>query len=169
MPVDIKRLTYNDLDLYKTLRFQAVKEEVYAFGKTYEEENAQPDSYHINRIEGCNNHNAVFFAFFESNATGMVYLTFTQDLKNRHSVELSGMYIKPEFRNKGIAQKLLDYSFEYLREFPFVTKVRLSIIEGRNEAANLYKKVGFNEVGQYKDELYINGSYFDEILFEKFL
>ena len=66
--------------------------------------------------------------------------------------ELKRMYVRPEFRGRGLAKLMLDHLAEYARGFG-VTILRLETGIAQSEAIGLYERAGFQQIppfGQYR-------------------
>ena len=75
--------------------------------------------------------------------------------------ELKRIYLKKEYRGKGIGQKLLEMAIEIGRELKF-DKMRLDTLPSMEVAINLYIKLGFYEIHSYRFNP-IKGAKFFEI------
>ncbi|RST61660.1 GNAT family N-acetyltransferase [Siminovitchia terrae] len=64
-----------------------------------------------------------------------------------HTDEIVGVipeiYVLPQYRKRGIAEKLCNEAFKHLEEEGF-KRVQLNVFEG-NQAKHLYQKLGFQE------------------------
>jgi ribosomal-protein-alanine N-acetyltransferase len=78
---------------------------------------------------------------------------FTEiELLEGNLARINGLTVKEEFRNRGIAKKILDFALDFLREKK-VGRILL-LVKQRNEAAKkLYKEAGFEFIGMYHREL----------------
>lgn len=99
----------------------------------------------FNQIE---NIETVVIAYFNNIAVGCGCFKKYNDT----CVEIKRMYVKPEYRGKGIAIKILNE----LENWAKVKGYKSSILETglkQNEAINLYSKLGYYQIenfGQYK-------------------
>lgn len=78
-----------------------------------------------------------------------------------------GIYIGEKNQwGKGYAKEavklILDFGFDILN----IRKVKLDVVSENTSAINMYKKLGFKEVGIYKAERFINGEYKDLLIME---
>jgi ribosomal-protein-alanine N-acetyltransferase len=83
--------------------------------------------YHLQR-------NIVFKIEVENKTAGYILW-----LNRKKYFRLYSLAISTKFQNQGLAKKLLDYSFEHLKEKSFSLEVRVSNIA----AIKLYEKFGF--------------------------
>lgn len=86
-----------------------------------------------------NNENYVyFFIIYDSEKVGYIGLS-----KKKNHMFLSKIYIKKNFRYKGIGTK----SFDFIKEFTFTNnykKIRLSVNKYNTKTIDVYKEWGFN-------------------------
>lgn len=74
--------------------------------------------------------------------------------------ELKRMYVKKEFRNKGIGKKLLQMVIEESKKLGY-EKIQLDTISTMKEAIYLYEKFGFVEISAYRYNPFENAKYFE--------
>lgn len=79
--------------------------------------------------------------------------------------ELKRMYVKKEFRNKGIGKKLLQSAIEESKKLGY-EKIQLDTISTMTEAISLYEKFGFAEISSYRYNPFENAKYFELNLIE---
>src|SRR5690625_1829038 len=81
-----------------------------------------------------------------------------------------GLYIGEETaRGKGYAKeayRLIEY---FAKAHLNIRKIRLNVVYDNESAASLWNSLGFEQVGIFKKERFINGGYMDLILMEKFI
>lgn len=84
----------------------------------------------------------ILLSFFEDDIVkGYIYLKpIETDDKNCYLID--GLYVLKEYRNNGIAKKLLDEGLKLLKE-KNISFVDISVMEDNKIAYNLYKKYGF--------------------------
>ena len=87
------------------------------------------------------------------------------DLLNRTAV-IGIMLGNPNYQRKGYGieavKLILDYGFSFLN----LRNISLSVFEYNEPAYNLYKKVGFKEVGRLRKALEIMGKTYDVIIMD---
>lgn len=97
----------------------------------------------------------------EMSAAGFVLTRYAADEE-----ELLLIAVSPEHRRKGIAQLLIDHLFEQSRARG-VSRIFLEMRRG-NPAIHLYRKVGFEPIGQRRDYYrFANGEREDAITFAR--
>ena len=80
-----------------------------------------------------------------------------------HNANL-GISVKKEFWKKGIASIVMKELIKFSKESSVIRNLRLTVKSDNGNARNLYKKFGFNEVGVFKNAMYVNGVYYNEII-----
>lgn len=90
--------------------------------------------------------------------------TGKQSKKTRHTGEY-GVAILPEWRGKGLGQKMLSSLIKWASQNPEVEIMELQVFSGNTIARELYKKAGFEEVGHVKRAFKLDdGSYEDNVI-----
>lgn len=74
--------------------------------------------------------------------------------------ELKRMYVKPEYRNKGIGRKILEYSIESAKKFNY-EKMKLDTDDLMQAAIKLYLDFGFEEIPAYRNNPNVCARYFE--------
>ena len=77
-----------------------------------------------------------------------------------------GLVILPKYRGLGIGRKLINSCLKIVRNKSLFKKITLSCFHNNHIALNLYKKLGFKEVGRKTYQFFINEEWLDEVLFE---
>ncbi len=121
-------------------------------------DNAHRDIYDVKqlRLAICSNQKALL---------GLIDL-FDFDPKH-HRAGLGIVVLETEQRNNGIGSEaislLMDYAFSTLD----LRQLFANVGSDNPASLHLFKKMGFVEVGVKKDWLFSNGTYKDEVLFQK--
>ncbi|HEY2379763.1 MAG TPA: GNAT family N-acetyltransferase [Terriglobia bacterium] len=75
--------------------------------------------------------------------------------------EMKRLFVRPEFRGKGIALKLASKIIEEARQIGY-SAMRLDTIAGKMAAAiALYRRLGFRQIPPYYDNPIPNAAYFE--------
>ena len=83
--------------------------------------------------------------------------------KENDIAELKRMYIKPSYRQKGIATMLLENSLLIATTLGY-KKIRLDTLANMTPAINLYKQHGFYEIEPYYFNPEENAVFFEKLL-----
>ncbi len=163
--MSIRRLSTQDIFIYRELRLMALQESPTAFGSSLEEESAYQTDDFAARLRNPKSPDAVVFgAFGEGDPApllGMLGFGREDRLKRVHSGFLWGMYVQPQNRGRGIAAALLDAALAYARTVAGLRQVTLGVTSTNLPAVMLYQSRGFVPYGLEPDYLCIKGAYHD--------
>lgn len=106
---------------------------------------------------------AILTIWMERKIAGMNGLFY----ENRDTVAIWGMFIRKEFRGRGLGEKLMNEIEKEIRKDKTVNKIQVSVTVSQIRALKLYKKLGFKEISRINGKIKFNGDSYDEILMEK--
>jgi ribosomal protein S18 acetylase RimI-like enzyme len=164
--IEIRRLTAEDAQAYYGLRLEALEREPLAFGESSEEHRSITIES-IGKRLGSNEEGAealVLGAFTEDAFVGMAGLARFTGPKKRHKAMIWGVYVKPEWRRKGIARVLLTEIVERAKAIPGIEQITLSVATEQSAAKKLYESLGFQDYGREPRTLKVGDRYVDEDL-----
>lgn len=162
MKVKIIKIDKNRWKEFRDLRLFALKTEKFSFLTTYEEDNKNKSSDWKRKMD------TTIFAEVNGKLVGMAAYFFATKKRVRHIADILAVYVLPEFRGEGIAQKLFDYIIKECKKNK-IKKIELEVFENNLSAKKFYLKNGFKVVGKLKNEFLVDGKYYDEIMMEKFI
>ena len=119
-------------------------------------ENSNIDVYKVNQLR-------LVISDYNNNCLGLVDL-FDADFKNNNAG--IGVLINKDSRNNGYAKEALEIVIKYSSSYLNLHQLYCNIIEDNTLSINLFKKLGFKQVGLKKDWIYFNGEYKNEYLFQ---
>lgn len=149
---------------FRDLRLEALREEPLAFGSSLDEEKVKTGSWE-RELKGLGN-KKWYFSEVDGDLVGMAAIKFSQKNKFKHLATLVGVYVKKDFRGRGIARLLTEKILEDAFKTPQVKKIRLLVNASQKPAVGLYEQLGFKVVGRFRDEFFINGIYYDALAME---
>ena len=164
MPQDrftIRTLTAADVELYRTLRLEALRDTPMAFSSSYEEEALLSLDAFQARLPS-DGISAVFVAFDGDTAVGMAGFQKNAQLKSRHKGVMWGVYVSPACRGFGLAGRLVDAVIERAR--CNVILLECGVAVSNAPARRVYHARGFVPYGIELKAICIDGEYFDEEL-----
>lgn len=138
----IRRLGPDEGDLLKELRLSALRDAPTAFGATWEEAVAYPDSVWRERLHP--DANPAFVWEDEHGAHGLV--VGVHDPPGQ-VVHLVAMWVRPTARGTGAADALVAAVLEWARR-QAERRVRLRVTAGNERAERLYGRHGFVRTGR---------------------
>jgi RimJ/RimL family protein N-acetyltransferase len=135
----------SDVALYKRVRLAALQTDPDAFGSNYEREIGFDDATWRSRMSGFDGRKgAVFVDEVDDRATGIVGIGFSEQPAD---TQLWGMWVAPESRRTGAAQRLVDSAIQWSRDVSAKT-VTLWVVRSNAAAIALYERNGFVATGE---------------------
>lgn len=153
------RLLPNDWTKYRDIRLLALQSDPHAFGSSFEEESG------LSETDWRNRNTSMWFAENDGDIVGLIGLLRCENLASKHCGFMVALWVKPQYRNQGIASTLVERLKDAEAE-PGIRKISLHVSETQQAAKRLYEKLGFKEVGLVKANLFKDGKYLDEYLME---
>jgi RimJ/RimL family protein N-acetyltransferase len=102
------------------------------------------------------------FGAVDDRLVGILGLMRDRHIKAAHKVQLSGMYVAPSHRRRGIGAQLLQAAIAHARQLPGVACIHLSVSDATPAARRLYERAGFEVWGSEPDALRYDGKSFIE-------
>ena len=162
-PFIIRRLLASDLEDYRNIRLEALRNEPESFGSTYGIEASRPLTEHATRIASS----AVFGAYADETIVGMIGFKQEDGPKDAHKGFVWGFYVRPENRRQGVGADLISALIGFARDS--VEQLTLTVVQGNDAAVSLYKRFGFDIYGIEPKALKSTTGYSDEVLMILFL
>ncbi len=76
--------------------------------------------------------------------------------------------VKKEYWNQGIGTEMIKRIFEQAKNLK-IRIIELEVIADNERGINLYHKMGFADIGIYKDYFFVNGIFKDAVVMQKIL
>ena len=92
---------------------------------------------------------------------GIVAVTRASQSKRRHKADLHGMYVKPEFRGRGIGRALLQEVLRLACVMSGLEEIHLVVATHNREAVALYERFGFEHAWTEDRALKVGTDYVD--------
>lgn len=152
---NIIKLDLSQWQDYKNIRLDALKSDPQAFLSSYKREAGWLDEKWMSRLQETFKPGSwLLFAKIPSGELiGMVGgYRDSNDLVN-HSAQVWGVYVKQQYRGKGVAKALMK---EILEEFSLVDDIETAILEvntDQKSAKKLYETFGFAVSKTYRQKL----------------
>jgi GNAT superfamily N-acetyltransferase len=154
--MDVRVLTAQDVEAFRTIRLRALQEHPEAFGSSYEIEAALSLDDMAKWLDGT-----IFGAYDEGALVGIISIRQSGSQKTKHRANIGAMYVASEARGKGAGQALMDVALNKARSFADVEDVVLAVTVGNDAARRLYLRSGFTPYSIDPRYLKIDGQYFD--------
>ena len=154
----VQRLAARDAKDFRDIRLEGLTRHPEAFAASLEYEEAQPLEWFAARLT----ENVVIGAHDGGHLVGVIGLYVPPSAKELHKGIVWGMYVRGEWRYRGIGAALLT---ALLREAAaIVEEVRLTVVTTNVSAVRLYERMGFTAYGSEPRALKVGNCYHDELL-----
>jgi len=161
-PYRLAPLEANDIDSYRQLRLEALRDAPTAFGSSYETEAGLRASHYRERLtRSPENH--VLGAWSGGTLIGMAGFFREVTPKRRHIGSIWGMYVTPAARGQGLGRQLLVRIVDRARKIEGLEHILLTVVSDNEVARRLYESVGFETWGIEPAGLKVDGIDYDEI------
>ncbi|EKD58477.1 MAG: Acetyltransferase [uncultured bacterium] len=165
--MEIYKLNQNDWETYKKLRLEALRESPQAFGDSFVESALLSDNHWKEEFE---NPKSIIMVARECQEIFAMAAAYQEDgEKMKHIAYVWGVYVKKDYRGKGMGQKMMEALLDEIYAIGEIEKVDLNVNTSQIGAVRLYEKLGFVIAGTLHRELKVDGRYYDEHVMEKLL
>lgn len=164
--IEIRRLTADDAHAFFSLRLEALERDPLAFTESAAEHHAITIENIAKKLgsDGDNNDSFVLGAFNQDALIGMVGFARLAPEKRRHKAMIWGVYVREEWRGKGIARVLMSEVLARAKTVDGLEQILLSVGTKQNVARKLYQSFGFVVYGHEEHTLKVGDEYVDEEL-----
>lgn len=161
----------DEWEAFRDLRLLSLQDSPTAFLATYEDELQVPEEKWKKRIEGSllSQVGEMVVARNGTKLVGLVGVQYMQHAKMRHVAHVWGTYVDPKYRGQGLGRKLVEEILRMAREHTGIKKIKIEVVPEQISAYELYKKMGFQMIGVSHGDLFVDGTYYDEIMMEMML
>jgi ribosomal protein S18 acetylase RimI-like enzyme len=157
----IRVLTPHDVETYRALRLEALRNEPAAFAssaKDFEKESLESIAKRLHAVEFGN---FTLGVFDKEKLIGIATFFVEPRVKTEHKGHVFGMYVTPSARGKGVAKLLLQTLIERVKTYPSIKKLNLSVMTTQQAAKKLYTSLGFEVYGFERIALKLGEDYLD--------
>ncbi len=161
--ITIRHAKPADVESFRALRLEALKNHPDAFGQAYADAAAKENEYWLNRLNINEVEDALFFAEKDSQLIGMTGIHRSMAVKAKHAAMIWGVYVKPEWRGNHISESLIQSCVEWAKTQGVVI-VKLAVVTGNLSALRCYEKCGFKTYGTEPKAIFYDDVYYDEYL-----
>ena len=159
----IRHATLADVNSFRELRLEALKNHPTAFGQDYTENLLQPQKYWEEKLTVKSEEQALFFAEQNGQLIGMTGIFRRLSKKSMHSASIWGVYVKPEWRGRHISEALAHSCLNWAKQQNVIV-VKLGVLTNNFSAIRCYERCGFSTYGTEPKAISYDGVYYDEYL-----
>ncbi len=155
-PWVIRRLLAADLNIWKSIRQQALKSAPLAFGRTLVSFAAQSDQDHVERLLGS----TVYGAFAGDRIIGSAAWYPIDYVTENHRGKINSVFVSPDYQGQGVSDLLMAAIKQ--DAIGKVLQLELTVTVGQDRAIAFYQRQGFEIIGTLPRALCHDGVYSDE-------
>jgi RimJ/RimL family protein N-acetyltransferase len=157
--ITIRRATAADVEALRELRLEGLRSHPVAFGTDYETDSNRSRQEWEKRLQDS----AIYMAWDGETAVGMAGIYPGRSRKTGHQASVWGVYVRPGFRDRGLAGKLIEHCLQWARESQ-LRIVYIAAASTNTAAIRCYARCGFSVYGLQPKALLYDGVYYDELL-----
>jgi ribosomal protein S18 acetylase RimI-like enzyme len=163
--IEIRRFLEPDAQAFYRLRLEALENEPNAYTES-PDEHRQMTARALAKLgtDSADNSQIVLGACSDEEFIGLAGLGQLDAQKTRHKARLWGVYVKPEWRRKGVARVLVTELIRRARSMPGLEQITLSVADPESAAMQLFRSFGFEVYGHAVRALKVGDHYVDEEL-----
>jgi GNAT superfamily N-acetyltransferase len=157
-PISIRRISPDEVDVFRRIRLEALRCEPASFASRYEDWVVLPEQEWRQRLNS-----PVFAAFSKSEPIGIMGLVRFRPKKMTHRASLVMVYVRESFRGTGLAKVLLGAVVKFARD-EGVLQLELGVNAENSAAQRFYERNGFVEAGRIPGGLLDGERQIDDII-----
>lgn len=157
--ITVRLLTPDDAPLFRSLRLEALTLEPQAFASSLSDWSRMTEEDWRARLEAVD----VFVAFEGDEPAGLMGLGREQGSKTRHRGLLIMVYVRADYRGRGIGDRLVEAVLDRART-KGMRQVELAASAQNPAAIGLYRRHGFQTIGTLPAGILHEGREIDEVI-----
>lgn len=158
MDYSVIRLGVEWAERYKSIRLQSLAERPQSFSMTYAEQMAWEDKDYIDHFTN----KMCFGVVHGDELVAIATMNLFGYASMQHKAMISGVYVDPAHRARGLAKMLLSHILHVAKEAGY-THMQLSVESGNPIASALYTSLGFRQFGYEEASICLDGVTYDDI------
>ncbi|MBO9136738.1 GNAT family N-acetyltransferase (plasmid) [Rhizobium sp. B230/85] len=140
--VSIRQITADEIDVFRSIRLEALRCEPASFASRFEDWQFLPDWEWRQRLN-----DPIFVAFGKCEPIGMMGLVRLRPRKMAHRAMLVSVYVRKSERGAGVALALLNVVSDYARSLG-ILQLELAVNAENSPALRFYQRHEFIEIGR---------------------
>jgi ribosomal protein S18 acetylase RimI-like enzyme len=154
----IRRIGADDLEAFKRIRLEALREEPLAYASSFEDWAVLSDDEWRGRMS-----EPIVAAFLGEEPVALAGLMRQRPGKMVHRASIVMVYVRKDQRGTGLASDLIDAIIDEARAWGIV-QLELAVTAENQAAVRFYERKGFLEIGRIPGALMHEGREIDDIM-----
>jgi ribosomal protein S18 acetylase RimI-like enzyme len=155
----IRRLTPDDVDIYRQIRLESLRQEPLAFGSYVEDWRKLPDAEWSCRLA----EDDVFVSFDGTDPVGIMGIMPFTPSKMAHRGTIVLVYLRKSYRGQGRAETLLRALESHAKQ-KGLRQLELEVLAENPTAIRFYERMGYRRIGLVPAGFLHKGREMDEVL-----
>jgi ribosomal protein S18 acetylase RimI-like enzyme len=160
--VSVRQLEAGDVEAFRDIRLEALRESPHDFGSTYEREAEQPLERFAQSVAAC----TVMGRWLEDRLVAIACFQRHTYLKEQHRGLIWGVYTRPDARGRGGGRAVVKAAL--VAGYAEVEQIHLTVRRGNARAQRLYESLGFTSYGVEPRSYKVGDTYTDNVLMVAF-
>ncbi|MBH5368818.1 GNAT family N-acetyltransferase [Bradyrhizobium glycinis] len=156
--VEIRRLTLDDLDIFRELRGEALQRHPQTFGSPEEDDGGDAMLAAYRHWLG----GTMFGAFGCGSLIGLAGFYVSADKRTRHRGRIYSVYVTEKGRGRGVGDRLIKELLSHAQAC--VEQVHLEVLSTASAAIKAYRRNGFEVYGTDPRAVRVGGVTYDKYL-----
>ena len=153
MKTTIRECTLNDLKTLLEISYETFVDAFQSMNVKDTMDKYVEEAFNLEKLEEelRNEDSRFFFLYADDELAG--YLKINEapaqtDINDQHCIEVERIYVKKEFKGKGLGRQLMNYAIQKAKEMR-KSYVWLGVWEKNTDAIDFYERLGFYEDGRH--------------------
>lgn len=147
MQIEYKLLTADDINQYRQIRLECLKENPDFFGTSYDDEVNAKSLKFDKALQQNSQTDFLYGAFQGDTLVGICGFTQEDRKKTNHRGDISQMFVKKSLAGQGIGTQLLSLTLDKAFNKNHIELIILGVVDTNKNAINVYNKLGFTQFG----------------------
>jgi RimJ/RimL family protein N-acetyltransferase len=164
--MEMKSLPKSRWKEYKKLRLEMLRNCPIMFGSSHKDEMKMKQKDWEGRLSSKFSE-SIFAVDEKDKPVGMITAVYSQKQTQKHVSMIVSFYVSDSHRGQGIGKKLFAEILKRIKKRKGIRKIKIQAATVNQVAIGLYKGFGFEQVGLLKNEVMVDGKYYDDVVMEK--
>jgi ribosomal protein S18 acetylase RimI-like enzyme len=143
--IEIRSLDAGDVEAFLALKRIGLASDPGSFVGSLDDDGPEYPDAVARRLASCGiRAGDIVLGAFAPDLVGIIAITRGHHAKRAHKADLHGMYVRAEFRGRGLGRRLLDRALADARLMAGLEEVQLIVATHNEAAARLYQRYGFH-------------------------